>query len=1136
MSCLPQRLKPTLLALVGALGFWSCDNSSPQAVAVVDAPGTSLSISVPDSSCFPDSIAWSTAKESGTAKASGTPAALALEFHPTGYLNRDTVRLEFWTLGLRTRKLLALSSSDGHELTAIAPMQLDSTALRILSDFRGWWLAHPDSLTIPGKAQKTDLVKFCARQILSNGSTWLDVVQAPPAGLSTDSVRLSALASVLQRHLPLYTLAPCFASAYAQSLWLDSLFRQGRIQPSDTVGLNASSIRIVTPVALQDSLQVGGSAVGIAGSFAWPKGLHYWAMVAVRSWRGLDSCVRPVVFKAPSPSDTTWSLAGNLSLQASGCAESGSDTLVLTLADSLGHALTARIPFGMIGKAQPPQIVRISPLTQTGNVLPYEHDTLEMSWKVLNWRELDMSSVKIQNMSGFRENDSTWTAWVKLDAVGQTQAFTFRARSMNGLEASDFIEADRAPDTTRPTIVWKAPLGRTTLAYENLSYHVSLVASDFSGVDSVKIGGILAVRDTSGTWNRDVAINANGRDTTILVSAWDAWGNVRRDSCVLRRQTATSDILPTLEMIAPHGTDRFIPLDSDSVTVVWKIWSPYGIDTTSVRCNGLRGRYDTKDSTWTTRLTVPPTGQAVLLTARAYDQRGKSQTEQAAVVRARDTIPPNITNATSTLSFPFESVTATLAIRATDNHKVASVALNAEILSPNASGIYNKVVSLKVGKNAFPITATDSLGNVKHDTLYLTRNAGAPQHALSNQHFFRPLSDSLKFSGNDGDSLTYSLDGVNWIRYRTPIAIDAPTTIYAKAFPGGAIKALTIGQVRNPFTSAAVGIASSYFLKGDSLWAMGDNYYGQLNLSGSSSYSTPTFVMAGVAKVSTYSSSTLILLKNGYVYAVGANTNGCLGTGTTAPVYTPKWVANGIKDVQVSSGFSLLLTQAGYVLAAGDNTHGQLGQGAGASRLSLSTFTYCSGLSKIAGISVGEYSSFAWTSTGQSYACGYNSNGMLGTNDTTYADTSVWLPSLSNVQDIQSTYASTLFLLTDGSLYAAGVNISSDLGALPTLNRTPIQIQSGVSRIYQCYLNYYYLKGSTLWGMGNNSSGVLGQPTSFSGGPVIVSENVKDVFPGDMELMMLRTDGSIWVLGYNAANQFGTANPQSITTPTLIDF
>lgn len=1137
MSCLPQRLKLFLLALLGAFGLWSCDDSSPQAVAVVDAPGSMLYLSVPDSSCLPDSIAWSSAKERGIAKATGTPLALALELHPTSYLNRDTVRIELWTLGLRTRRLLTLSTTDGRELTAIEPAQVDTFAQRILADFRIWSRAFPDSLTLPGRAQKTDLVKFCARRTLTGMAGYRNLPQLAPVGLDLDSLRLAALATVLQKRLPLYALSPCFVSSVEQSAWIDTLLRQGRLRASDTTGLNAPPLRIATPVRLLDSLQVDGSAVGAVGSFSWPSGLHYLAQVAVRSSRGLDSCIQPSLLKQPLASDTAWNLSGSLRLQALACAEAGSDTLLLALRDSLGHGLVARIPFGVRAKAQPPRIVRLAPTKPIGNVLPFEHDTLVISWRIANWREVDAASVKIQDMTGFRQDDSTWTAWVKLDAVDQTQAFTFRAKSKNGLEASDVIEATRAPDTTRPVIVWKAPLGKLTLAYESQNYRVRVDAQDFSGIDSVRIGGLKALKDDVGTWSREVALTANGRDTSILVEAWDTWGNRRTDSCSLRRQTATADILPTIEMISPRGASQFVPLDTDSVTVVWKVWGPYGIDTGSVRCNGLRGRFDARDSSWTVRLAVPPTGQAYPLTAKAYDLRGKSQSGQALLVRARDTVPPVIANATGADPFPYESATASLAIRVTDNHKVAGVVLNSEILSPDASGIFRKTVSLKVGKNAFPVIATDSLGNAKRDTLYLVRNAAAPRHVLSNAHFYRPLTDSLKFSGDDGDSLSYSLDGVNWTRYRTPIPVDKPTTIYAKAYPGGAIKALTIGTVRNPFTSGAVSIASSFFLKGDSLWAMGNNSYGQLGISGTVSYAVPTFVMAGVAKVSSYNSSTLILMKNGYVYAAGYNSQGCLGTGSTATVTTPTWVAASVQDVVVGSGFSLILTQSGNVYAAGSNANGQLGLGANASRTAISTFTLCPGLSKIARISVGESSSFAWTAAGQSYACGSNIYGLLGTGDTGFADTSAWLPSMSNVQDIRSSNSSAEFLLKDGSVYGVGLNLGGNMGSLPTVSPVPTLVQTGVSRIFTSYLNYYHLKGSTLWGSGTNSNGLLGQPSGYSGtGAVVVSENVKDLFTGYLELMMLRTDGSVWVLGYNAASQYGSANPTYFYAPALIDF
>jgi len=131
--------------------------------------------------------------------------------------------------------------------------------------------------------------------------------------------------------------------------------------------------------------------------------------------------------------------------------------------------------------------------------------------------------------------------------------------------------------------------------------------------------------------------------------------------------------------------------------------------------------------------------------------------------------------------------------------------------------------------------------------------------------------------------------------------------------------------------------ASSYALKSDgTVWAWGDNNYGQLGNGTTTNSHTPTQV-SGLTSITALSASgngfALALRNDGTVWAWGYNANGQLGNNTTTNSLTPTQVKGsggtgyliGITAIQAGVGFSLALTSSGTVWAWGDNTYGELG-------------------------------------------------------------------------------------------------------------------------------------------------------------------------------------------------------------------
>ena len=62
----------------------------------------------------------------------------------------------------------------------------------------------------------------------------------------------------------------------------------------------------------------------------------------------------------------------------------------------------------------------------------------------------------------------------------------------------------------------------------------------------------------------------------------------------------------------------------------------------------------------------------------------------------------------------------------------------------------------------------------------------------------------------------------------------------------------------------------------------------------------------------------------------------------------------------------------------------------------------------------------------------------------------------------------------------------------------------------------------TLWAMGDNSAGELGDGTTIQrNSPVFVASNVVSVAAGFIHTLFLESDGTLWAMGNNAEGQLG---------------
>jgi alpha-tubulin suppressor-like RCC1 family protein len=177
---------------------------------------------------------------------------------------------------------------------------------------------------------------------------------------------------------------------------------------------------------------------------------------------------------------------------------------------------------------------------------------------------------------------------------------------------------------------------------------------------------------------------------------------------------------------------------------------------------------------------------------------------------------------------------------------------------------------------------------------------------------------------------------------------------------------------------------------------------------------------------------------------------------------------------------------------------------------------------------------------GTLFVSGGNNDGQLG-----LGHLGVLYPAkqiLTGVKQTADGYKHTLILKTDGTLWAVGENESGQLGDGTTTNRYwPVQVATGVAKavVSNSQYNYgtsYFLKtDGTLWGMGYNGHGQLGKGDSSNTlTPVQIASNVKDAATGAITLYFVKNDGTAWACGYNGWGQYGVGTTTASTVPVQV--
>ena len=110
------------------------------------------------------------------------------------------------------------------------------------------------------------------------------------------------------------------------------------------------------------------------------------------------------------------------------------------------------------------------------------------------------------------------------------------------------------------------------------------------------------------------------------------------------------------------------------------------------------------------------------------------------------------------------------------------------------------------------------------------------------------------------------------------------------------------------------------------------------------------------------------------------------------------------------------------------------------------------------------------------------------------------------------------------------------IGFIYSVLYSPIIVASNVLAVSAGVYHSLFVKtDGTMWGMGNNTYGQLGNGTTNDAHiPITVASNVVAVAAGYYHSLFMKTDGTLWEMGYNTYGQLGNRTTNDAHTPVNV--
>ena len=272
-------------------------------------------------------------------------------------------------------------------------------------------------------------------------------------------------------------------------------------------------------------------------------------------------------------------------------------------------------------------------------------------------------------------------------------------------------------------------------------------------------------------------------------------------------------------------------------------------------------------------------------------------------------------------------------------------------------------------------------------------------------------------------------------------------------------------------------------LSNGSLWSWGSNSYGQLGVNTSTLSNVLSPVQVGGLSYWTQISNgyirSIAILSPGTLWAWGNNSYGQLGTSNQTNYSSPVQIGALSTWTQISCGYSnsLAIQNNGTLWAWGQNNSGQLGLGDTTNRSSPVQVGALSVWARIASTSASS-STLAIQSNGTLWSWGENLDGQLGLGDRTNRSSPVQVGALSVWTQISNGVNYSAAIQSNGTLWTWGSNLAGQLAQNNTQSySSPVQV-GALNYWTQVSCGFYFITAiqspGTLWSWGRNEYGQLG--------------------------------------------------------------
>ena len=328
-------------------------------------------------------------------------------------------------------------------------------------------------------------------------------------------------------------------------------------------------------------------------------------------------------------------------------------------------------------------------------------------------------------------------------------------------------------------------------------------------------------------------------------------------------------------------------------------------------------------------------------------------------------------------------------------------------------------------------------------------------------------------------------------------------------------------------------------------WGWGGQATGTSIFAGS----VPSLIVGGFtdwSNVSTKSTFSAGIRKNGTAWVWGSGSNGLLGDGSTGTVCrsSPVSLLGGFTDwCQVSVGLihGIGLRSNGTVWSWGCGNDSQLGHGTITDRTSPGLV--CGGATTWCQISAGTNHNLAVRTNGTLWAWGSGLSGKLGNNGTTASNVPVSV--VGGFTDWCQASAGgnhSLAVRQNGTLWAWGTSARGQLGDGTAVSKlSPVSVVGGFTDWCQASAGCEHSLGirtnGTLWAWGTNGSGQLGDGTTISrSSPVSVIGGFTDwcrASAGECHTAAIRQNGTLWGWGLNTYGRLANLPVQSCSPGSI---